>query len=342
MENNETIKKLKMLFYNPKTGLINSKKLYEKAKENDIDVKYKDVDDFYKKQPVNQIMYRQTKPKKYNSIVAGYIRQYYQMDIMVYDRYTYNNYKYILCVIDVYSRYALARAMTNREMKTIIDNFESIMKEMGTCEKLQTDNEFNKKDFIDVLDKYDIKATFSSPYEINKNPIVERFNGTLANLLQKIRITTKRYDWNKYLQDAIENYNNTKHSTTKNTPSSIFYGKEFNLQKITYIENPFKINDKVRIIRKKQVFDKGDEIKFSKDVYLVEEIRGNKIKLNGIQKLYKPYELKSILELNEIPEEEEELQIEEPKKETKTIRINNYLRREGINTDNILTTKRNR
>jgi hypothetical protein len=34
---------------------------------------------------------------------------------MVYDRYEYHNYKYIFVIVDIYSRYADARAMTNRE-----------------------------------------------------------------------------------------------------------------------------------------------------------------------------------------------------------------------------------
>ncbi len=43
------------------------------------------------------------------------MRDNYQMDIIVYNRYEYHKYKYILVVIDIYSRFAQARAMTNRK-----------------------------------------------------------------------------------------------------------------------------------------------------------------------------------------------------------------------------------
>jgi hypothetical protein len=154
------------------------------------------------------------------------------MDIIVYDRYEINHYKYILVCIDIYSRVLDARAMTTRAMNTIMNNMENIFKNMGTPYELKCDNEFNKADFINMCKKYDIKCVFSDPYEINKNPIVERVNRTIANNLQKIRIATKRKDWYNYLDDAIANYNTSYHKTVKHTPLEIWTGREYNEQKI--------------------------------------------------------------------------------------------------------------
>ena len=328
--------KLNKLFFDPRQGFVSVQKLYEKAKMNNIDITFEEVQNFYDSLPLTQILRPRRKPRKYNSITANYNGDIYQMDIIVYNRFKFNNYQYILCVIDIYSRYASVRGMTNRRLETIIKNFKDIVKEMGTPRKLECDNEFNKQEFIDVLEEYDIRTIFSDPHEINKNAIVERFNGTLANLLQKIRISLKRYDWNNYLQDAIYNYNHTKHSTTKNTPYDIFTGKTKNKQVVNVVKTTFKIGDKVRIMRKQKAFDKGDVIKYSTEIYTIESvsIHGN-VKLDGIVRKYKPYEVKKISDMVEYEK------IEEPVNEIKKNMREQYLKREGIDDMNIVIGKRN-
>lgn len=328
------LKELEKLFYNPIIGLVNTLKLYKKAKENNLDLTQKEINEFYNKQPINQILKPFRKAKQFSSIIAYYPRQLYQMDIMVYDRYAYHNYKYILVVIDVNSRYLDARAMTNREMKTIINNFESIMQDMGYPEKIQADNEFNKKDFNELLKEHNISALYSQPHEINKNAIVERVNATISNYLQKVRLTTNKYDWYNYLSDIIENYNNTIHSTTKEKPKDIFEGNATSQQKIKVVDNPFKIGDKVRVAIKKKVFDKIDTLKYSPEIYIIKSINKNKIKLEGQNIFYKPYELKHI---NDIIETNT---ISEPKTETKNNKIINLHKILDINKNNIIDTKR--
>lgn len=330
MENN----KIKNMYYDTKNGFISFEKFYKKVKSNGIKISKRDVKEFYDSQQLNQIMKPIKKQKKFSSYIAYRPNHIFQMDIMVYDRYEYNKYKYILVVIDVYSRYLQARPMTNRKLETIIKNYKSIVKEIGPADYMQCDNEFNKADFIEVLADTNTKFRFSSPDEINKNPIVERVNGTIANYLQKIRIATKRYDWNKYLGDVIENYNSTYHSTIKDEPVNIFLGNASNKQKYTVVENPLNVGDKVRIVIKKKIFDKGDVIKLSKDIYIVEEIKKNKVKVNG--EYYKPYELEKIDKVDNVDD------IEIPRTQIKTNKVKQLHKRIDIDTNNIIDKKRER
>ena len=324
------IEELKKIYYNPKTGFQSLNKLYEKVKH--LGFKKSEVKKFIDSQAVAQILTIPKRKKEYNSYRANYPGHIYQIDIMVYDRYTFNKYKYILNVIDIYSRYAESRAMTNRELKTIIKNYIDIIKNMGPPYELQADNEFNKKEFLKVLEDDETRPYFFEANEINKNPIVERFNGTIANILQKIRTSTKNYNWSSYLKDVIYNYNNSIHSTTKNTPISIFTGKEYNEQEYKTVNNPFKIGDYVRIITKKKTFDKGDKIRLSELIYKIINIEGQRISLNGIEQKYKPYELYKVKNITE--------NIHIPKTETKNNKIRNELKRNDVNLENIITTKR--
>jgi hypothetical protein len=326
---------LKALYYDPSKGFGNMKKFKDRVKESGLKATKDEIENFYKSQSIVQVMKPIIKQKKYSSIYSLYSGHLYQMDIMIYDRYQYGHYKYILCVIDVYSRYAEARALTNRTNDNILKNMIDIFKTMKEPEQIQCDNEFNKNLFNEYFKERDIKVIYSDPDMINKNAIVERFNKTLAILLQKIRIGTKNYNWPSFLKDAINNYNTSIHSTTKETPKDIFTNEKRNRQQILLISNPFKVGDKVRVVRKKKLFDKADVISFSTTTHIITKIKGDKINIDDLPKNYKPYELVNITEISSD-------NIGEPKNEIKENNLKKLLKRLDIDEKNIITEKRTR
>jgi transposase InsO family protein len=245
---------IKKIYYDPEQGFQNADKLFAKIKnDNELNITKADITRFIKSQVIDQVYKKVNGPKKYNSYRAWYPSHIFQIDIVNYQRHEYKGDAYILTLIDVYSRYACARAMPNRKMETIIKNYNSIMEEIGPPYILQADNEFNKKEFLDVLKKDDVKSNFFQANEVNHNAVIERFNYTLTNFLKKIRTLTKNKNWVSYLQKAMHNYNNSIHSTTKNTPYDVYNDPDIgNEQKYVTVENSFKINDAVKIILKKK------------------------------------------------------------------------------------------
>ena len=186
--------------------------------------------------------------------------------------------------------------------------------------KIKADNEFAKKDIVDYCTENNIECVFSEPYEINKNPIVERFNRTIALKLQKIRITSGDKKWYSYLEMAVKNYNNNYHSTIKNNPIDVFEKKAENNQNVIFVPLNYKVGDFVRIVIRKKIFSKGDSITYSPEIHLVKEIKGNKIKLDN-DIYYKPYEIKKVSNIIYKPEtkeaEEQKENIEDLIKSTK-------------------------
>ena len=338
-------KELEKLYYNPKYGFTSSTKFYKVAKQNNLNVTQKQINDFINNQAVTQVFREQKRPKKFSSITADKIRDEYQMDIMIYDRYAYHKYKYIIVIIDIYSRYAEARAMTNRENITIMDNIKDILKIMGKPKIISCDNEFNTIEFKNYCLENDIGARFSEPLEIQKNSIVERFNRTLAGYLKKIREALKIYNWPVHLDDIMTNYNNTYHRTIRNIPYDIFFKKGKNKQDIIIVPRIFKVNDKVRLRLKKKVFDKSDVLYFSKEVYIIDDIEKDEygttqyLLSNG-----KTYTGKNLIKVNDIiyyePDDvnsEEEKEFYETKK---AVDLDKSLKKVGINLDNIVEGKR--
>jgi len=338
-------KELEALFYDPKKGFISGTKLYKKANEEGINVSQKQVNDFLNNQAVVQIFKEQKKPSLFSSIVADNTRDEYQMDIMVYDRYEFHKYKYILCIIDIHSRYAEARAMTNRENTTIMKTIEEIFKSMGKPKLIACDNEFDTIEFKKYCLEHNLGVRFSEPFDIQKNSIVERLNKTLAGYIKKLREALKIYDWPKHLNEIVENYNNSYHRTIRDTPYNIFYGKGKNKQDIIIVPRRFNINDKVRLKLKKKIFDKGDSIYYSKEVYIIQDLEKDSFGMikyllsNG-----KYYTGKNLIKVNDIIHyKPPEINLEEEKEfleNRKAVSLNKKLNKVGISQNNIHEGKR--
>lgn len=327
--------KLKDKYYDPKTGLISYSKFIKKV---NLPITNDKVKDFIENQEVHQLT-RKPNIIKFNSIYVPNPRDNYQIDLMNYDRYEYNNYKYILCVIDVNSRFAACRALKNRTMNDILDNLKNIFEDMGIPKAINADQEFNKSLFNKYFEDNNIKTYFSLPDQPFKNAIVERFNRTLAHMLQKWRVSSDKYNWHSVLNDIVFNYNNTYHTTIKNTPESVFNGDNLNEQTINYIPNPFKINDKVRILLSKTIFDKGDKLKYSEQVYEVTNIDEHRIFLNNDNSIYyKPYQLLKVNKVETNEKNKEEKKIHNEIKINK--KINKDLKKIGLSNENIINTKR--
>ena len=176
---------LRKIYYDPSTGFLLAQKLYQKLRDNRIKISLQEVRDFVNKQLSNQLTKQFKKPKFFNTINASKPRKNYQLDLMIYDRFEFNRFRYILCVIDVYSRFVQAAALTNRRIETIIAAIEKIFKVMGFPSNINCDNEFDTEVFNNLMEKHGVAVHFSQPDQINKNTIVEKFNRTLAMLLQK-------------------------------------------------------------------------------------------------------------------------------------------------------------
>lgn len=269
--------------------------------------------------------------KVYNSIISPGPRNNYQLDIMVYNRFEFNKYKYILNVIDVYSRFVDSIALTNVREDTLLDSIKKIFEKIGYPKNLNLDNQFNTKKITQFLTDKNINVYFNQPDEINKNAIVERFNRTLAKNLQKKRLKTKNYNWVSYLDEVINNYNNSVHSRINGKPAEIFSGKDRNKQTIYVVPIKLKLGDYVRTVNKKTLYDKGDRITYSEDIYKIIEILKNKFKIENVKTgkssptFFKEYELSKISK-NEINDLNNEI-IDDTKKVHQETQVKRKLKR---------------
>jgi hypothetical protein len=91
---------------------------------------------------------------------------------------------------------------------------------------------------------------------------------------------------------------------------------------------------------KKELFDKIDTIKASKETYIIEQVKNNKIKLFGLDKMYKPHEISIVYELDD--NDDIDYDIVKPSQEAKEHKKELLNKRMGIDELNIIQGKRER
>jgi hypothetical protein len=99
---------LRDLYYNPKSSVAFSgiDKIWQKIKEK-IPVKLKEAKDFLQEQPTYTLHKRVIKKFTFRKTMVSYSDQQWQADLVDMQKYkNYNDYNYILTVIDLLSRYA--------------------------------------------------------------------------------------------------------------------------------------------------------------------------------------------------------------------------------------------
>ena len=192
-----------------------------------------------------------------------------QMPERLFDK----GYKFILTVVDVYSRYAWAIPLKDKSASSVLKAFRSIKK---TPELLWVDE--GKEFFNDDVKRFFHKkgTNMYHTYSGMKSVFAERFNRTLKEKMWE-RMDAEHTDkWVEMVKDLVSDYNETEHSSTKVSPSNAYSGNadvSYRGRRLPPKTKPkFKVGDYVRISLVKGVFDKGYEQNWSDEVYRISNV----------------------------------------------------------------------
>ena len=124
--------------------------------------------------------------------------------------------KYLLCVIDLFSKYTWVVPIKDKKRTSIVNAFKKIISKKRKPNKIWFGSEFYSKSFKDFL-KIDNIEMYST-YNERKSVVAERFIRTLKNLkclkfMFKIFKHITAISKNIYfdvLDDIVDKYNNTK------------------------------------------------------------------------------------------------------------------------------------
>ena len=139
-----------------------------------------------------------------------------------------NRYEHILTILEYETRYAKAFALKNTDSSTIAKIIiNNIILEHGVPSLILTDRGSNlvsgaMKDICDALQIEQVKTT---AYHPQTDGLVEKFNGTLGNMLASY-VHQKPTSWPEFLKYVVFAYNTSVHASTKETPFYLLYGHD--------------------------------------------------------------------------------------------------------------------
>lgn len=340
---------LKKIFYAPSTGLRSST-LYSKAKAIDPSVTHKMTKEFLKKQSVVQV-FKPRKIKTFFPLIAvktGRL-QIDLMDMSNEDTVTNKSRKWVFCAVDVFSRYAFCYPQKSKSDSSCLESLTSLIKDCKALHihiyQIDSDSEssFMSRQFKLKLKTNDITQNLVPIGDKHRVGIVERFNGTVRQYLNRYKLAYKTTNWLKAIPDFIVNYNTSIHSTLDGqTPTEALTGPGATNHMINqtldagdkkYNRISFAIGDKVRLRIIHGIFEKKSTGVWTKTVHKIESIKGHDIYVDD---RVEPYRKENLLSVDSeegpdlVDEEkgvEEEKGLEEQKVER---RVSRRINKEGI------------
>ena len=259
---------------------------------------------------INEIYSKQPR-KNYatNKTDVYHIDDIWSLDILDLKDYGPENnrgYRYVLVVIDNFSKFGWTVPLKNKNAQTIKDSFENILtnsKRKPNLIESDRGKEFYNNIFQDFLNENDIRL-----YSRNTSlgaVSAERFNRTIRDLLKKI--VFERDDANRIdvLPTITKQYNNRIHSSTKLSPKDASLKKNERVVYKNLLDErkkgkpKFQINDLVRTADLKRTFSKGDTTNWSYKLYKITEIINDTIPTYHIDNLPERYN-ESLLKKTEL------------------------------------------
>ena len=140
--------------------------------------------------------------------------------------------KYILTIIDCFTRYAIAIPIPDQSSSVIISatvgNYITLY---GTPRRILTDQgrNFLSSEFSYFCNFFRIHKLQTTSYHPQSNGICERFNQSLKSGLRKVVHESLFSSWDLYLNFVVFSYNLSVHSSTGFTPFYLTFGSEARL-----------------------------------------------------------------------------------------------------------------
>ena len=195
-------------------------------------------------------------------------------DMQLLSRYN-TGIRFLLCVIDIFSKYAWVVPLKDKKGVSIVTGFQSILKQSNRKpNKIWVDkgSEFYNASFKKWL-RYNDTVMYSTHNE-GKSVVAERFIRTLKCKICKHMTSISKNVYIDKLDDIVDEYNNVYPTTIKMKPIDVKDNTYINTDKEINNKDPkFKVGDHVRISKYKNIFAKGYTPNWSEEVFVIKKVK---------------------------------------------------------------------
>ena len=169
-------------------------------------------------------------------------------DMQLLSRYN-KGIRFLLSVIDIFSKYAWVVPLKDKKSISIVIAFQIILKQSNRKPNeiwVDKGSEFYNAFFRKWLQDND--TVVYSTHNEGKSVVAERFIKTLKSKIYKYMTSISKNVYIDKLDDIVNEYNNTYHTTIKMKPIDIKDNTYINTDKKINNKDPkFKVGDRVRI-----------------------------------------------------------------------------------------------
>ena len=206
-------------------------------------------------------------------------------DLIDYQMFSRKNhgYKYILCVVDMFSRYNYVRALHSKTAQEVASKLEEIISSMKFVPRFFTSDKGGEFDIRNTFiksvleDKYHMIVYYTSGPK--KNSMVERFNRTLKERIEPYFTEHQTKTWVDILASFSDNINHSVNGSIGMPPVEVNFDNAAMIRDKLYPNrgknvkcDKILVGDRVRVVLPKQVFDKGYRQAWTDEIFSVERI----------------------------------------------------------------------
>ena len=149
------------------------------------------------------------------------------MDIVGPLQKTRKGHGYVLVVNDYATRYTKAIPLRHFTTVTVAEELMQLFARYGVPEEILTDQgtNFNAQLLKELYHLMGVKTIRTTPYHPQTDGLVERFNCTFKEMLQRVLVTDKR-EWDSLLPHVLFAYREVPQATTGFSPFELVYGRD--------------------------------------------------------------------------------------------------------------------
>lgn len=276
---------LKSLYYDPvkPTAFSSAKRLTNFLKKQNLTPELGNASEWLRCQKT----YTLHKPRRIrfprNKFNLANIGDFWQADLMDMQTLSRKNkgYKYILAVIDCFSKFGWCIPIKKKQPSEIIRGFEIIFeKSQYKPRSLHTDKgrEFVNKSFQEFLERNSVKF-YKASDPATKASICERYIRTMKSLIYKYFTYSGTERYCEMLESLTVLYNSRWHRSIGMAPADV---NERNVLKVWENLNKsnnnnkrvplLKCNDFVRLAKPKEIFDKGYKPMWTNEIFAIKKV----------------------------------------------------------------------
>ena len=246
-----------------------------------------DVQDWLSSQDTYTVNKTVRRKFKRNRVIVSGIDDQWDGDLMDLSSLAkYNkNYKFILLLIDIFSRFVWAVPLKSKHASEIIKAFKKVFSKGRKPTSLRTDKggEFVAKSVQTFLKKQNINAFTTKNAEIKAN-YAERAIRTIKGKILKYTYSNQTYKYIDALDSILVAYNKSFHSSIKMAPQEVNETNESTLWKQLYLPHKsnkieashnktkrykFAVGDTVRISFLKKTFSREYDQKWTDEIFII-------------------------------------------------------------------------